>query len=237
MSVEDRAPIRSYQRIFKPERRIYQVEGHRLPVPGGVPLRWLGYLIGALVAVLVLASRSLALAVVLAAGASVYALGLGGRATALVAGAGVLGGVQVLGWLLGTLDWPLRLVVLPALVATLATQATPDGRAAHRYALSWIALQVRPARRSLGRPVPALGEQRALGARLAVAPDAHRPELRRARVGGSARVQFAQPVTLTHGLLRRRQLTARPRPAPASSRTARTRRVELVAGETLEVRP
>jgi len=43
-------PIRSYQRIFRPERRIYQVEGHVLPVPGGVPLRWLAYAGTALVA-------------------------------------------------------------------------------------------------------------------------------------------------------------------------------------------
>ena len=41
-------PIRSYQRIFRPERRIYQVEGRTLPVPGGVPLRWLGWATAAL---------------------------------------------------------------------------------------------------------------------------------------------------------------------------------------------
>jgi hypothetical protein len=37
---EGREPIRSYQRIFRPERRIYQIEGRALPVSGGVPLRW-----------------------------------------------------------------------------------------------------------------------------------------------------------------------------------------------------
>ena len=40
------APIRSYQRIFRPERRLYSIEGRVLPVPGGVPLRWLAYAAG-----------------------------------------------------------------------------------------------------------------------------------------------------------------------------------------------
>ena len=53
------APIRSYQRIFTPDRRIYQIDGRRLPVPGGVPLNWLVWAFGALLVVLVLSSRSL----------------------------------------------------------------------------------------------------------------------------------------------------------------------------------
>jgi hypothetical protein len=234
MSADDRGPIRSYSRIFKPERRIYQVEGHRLPVPGGVPLRWLGYAIGALLTLLALSSRSLVLALLAAAVAAVYAVRLGGRSTALVASGAVLGGVQVAGWLVGTLDWPLRLIVLPALVATLATQATPDGRAAHRYALSWVSLQVRPARRSLARPTPVLGERVELGAAVAVASDTHTPELRRARIVGPARVRLARPMTLRRGQLRPRRWTARSKPAPASSRTSR---VELRAGHALELRP
>jgi len=54
-------PIRSYQRIFRPDRRIYQVDGRRLPVPGGVPLEWLAWAFGALVAILVLSQRSILL--------------------------------------------------------------------------------------------------------------------------------------------------------------------------------
>jgi hypothetical protein len=238
MSADDRAPIRSYSRIFKPERRIYQIEGHRLPLPGGVPLRWLGYAIGTLVALIALSSRSIALALLVATAATLYAVTVGGRSAAVVAGAGVLGGVQVLGWLVGTLDWPLRLVVLPALVATLATQAAPDGRAAHRYALSWVALQVRPARRSLARPVPVVGELRDLGSCLTVASDWHTPTLRRGRVGGPARVQLGRSMTVRRGgLLLRRRLTASSTPAPASSHTSRVERVELGERETLELRP
>ena len=51
-------PIRSYQRIFRPERRIYQIEGRTLPVPGGVPLRWLAYATATLLAVIALGSGS-----------------------------------------------------------------------------------------------------------------------------------------------------------------------------------
>ena len=60
-------PIRSYQRIFKPDRRVYAIDGRRLPVPGGVPLEWLGWAFGSLVVVLVLSQRSIILAVVTAA--------------------------------------------------------------------------------------------------------------------------------------------------------------------------
>jgi hypothetical protein len=51
---DPRLTVRSYQRIFSPERRIHQIEGRPLPVPGGVPLRWLGWATGSLIAVLAL---------------------------------------------------------------------------------------------------------------------------------------------------------------------------------------
>ncbi|HEY3552106.1 MAG TPA: hypothetical protein VGK66_00315, partial [Solirubrobacterales bacterium] len=123
-----REPIRSYQRIFRPERRIYQLEGKRLPVPGGVPLRWLAYATLALLAVLAINSGSGALAAMFALAASLAGFFIGGRAGALAAGLGAFAVFWVAGFLLGLLDWPLRLVVVPVAVATLATQATPDGR-------------------------------------------------------------------------------------------------------------
>jgi hypothetical protein len=150
-------PIRSYQRIFRPERRIYQVEGHRLPVPGGVPLRWLAYAAAALVAILALSSGSTTVDGLLALAAAFAGGLLGGREAAVVAGLGAFAGAWVLGFALGLLDWPLRLIVLPAGVATLATQATPDGRRADRFALSWLALRMAPRRRSLGRALPPAG--------------------------------------------------------------------------------
>ena len=154
---DDRAAIQSYARIFKPDRRIYAVDGHRLPVPGGVPLGWLGYAVASLVAVIALSGRSWTVAIVAALVVAGAGLVAGDRRTALVVGVATLGAAQVAGFLLAALDWPLRLLIVPAAVATLATQATPDGRPAHRYALSWLALQLRPARRSLGRALPAGG--------------------------------------------------------------------------------
>ena len=60
-------PIRSYQRIFKPDRRVYAIDGRRLPVPGGVPLEWLAWALCSLIGVLALGQRSILLAVVFAA--------------------------------------------------------------------------------------------------------------------------------------------------------------------------
>ena len=40
----ERLVIRSYRRVFEVDRRIYRVDRWALPVPGGVPLRGLGYL-------------------------------------------------------------------------------------------------------------------------------------------------------------------------------------------------
>jgi hypothetical protein len=39
----ERLVIRSYRRVFEVDRRLYRVDRWALPVPGGVPLRGLGY--------------------------------------------------------------------------------------------------------------------------------------------------------------------------------------------------
>jgi len=41
--VAERLVIRSYRRVFEVDRRIYRVDRWALPVPGGVPLRAVGY--------------------------------------------------------------------------------------------------------------------------------------------------------------------------------------------------
>lgn len=231
MSPADRAPVRSYQRIFRPDRRLYAVEGHRIPVPGGVPLRWLGYAAGALLAVVVLSGRSSLVSGVLAAGLAIVALGYGSRATAAVVAVATFSASQVVGYMLATIDWPLRLLILPAVVATLATQAAPDGRSAHRYARTWVAMQLRPERRTLGRPVGA-ETVAGLGSRIPVAADAH-GRLRRARVRGPALVRFARPVYL-RACRSGRKRSVGPRPAAGSRAVVR---VDVAAGERLEVRP
>lgn len=231
MSPADRHPVRSYARLFRPDRRLYAVEGHRLPVPGGVPLRWLGWAAVALLTVLALSSRAPLLSGLLAGAAALLALGYGAeRVTAMTAAAATAGVAQVVGYMLITLGWPIRLVVLPAAVATIATQATPDGRPAPRYAWSWIVAQLRPERRTLGRPVSVDAD--ALAGRLAVAADHHGAGLRRARIVGPARVRFAIPVTLRQ---RRRRQTAR-LAAEAGPAAAEPVAVVLAAGQQLEVR-
>ncbi|HET7177740.1 MAG TPA: hypothetical protein VFI63_03545 [Solirubrobacterales bacterium] len=228
-------PIRSYQRIFRPERRIYQVEGHTLPVPGGVPLRWAAYAAGALLAVIVLEAGSESVELLLAAAAALAGFRAGGRVGAALAACASFGAAWLLGLALGLLDWPLRLVVVPAAVATLATQPTPDGRRADRFAVSWLSLWLAPRRRSLDRSLPA-GRRHWTGGELWVEADERTPKLRRCRVRGPALVFFSAPVSVRRSGLHGRRVLARPvgrRPA----RRQAVARLRLGEREALEVRP
>ncbi len=224
--------IRSYQRIFRPERRIYSIEGRPLPVPGGVPLRWLAYASGTLVSAIALSARSPGLAALVAAAAGLAGLGAGGRRAAI--GAAICGflAVEVGGWVVVALDWPLRLIVVPAAIATLATQATPDGRSAERFALSWLLLRLAPGRCSLGRDVSTPDRSRCEG-ELWIAPDERSADLRRGTVRGPAHVAFSTAVEQRR---RHRKIVVR-RLGWHRRRGAVARAVELDAGEVLEVRP
>ena len=230
-------PIRSYQRIFRPERRIYSIEGRPLPVPGGVPLRWLAYASAALLAVVAIGSGSVAVALALAGVAGLAGASTGGRVGGAVAALGALAATEMGGLALGLLDWPLRLVVIPAAVATLATQATPDGRRADRFALSWLAVHLAPLRRSLGRALPALGRAHLLGGELWVAPDERSPRLRRGRVRGPALVFFSSAIAVRGSGWRRRRQVAQALGRRARRGEASACRLALGEGEVLEVRP
>jgi hypothetical protein len=226
--------VRSYQRIFSPERRIHQVEGRPLPVPGGVPLRWLGWFAGSLVAALALGSGSLIVPAVAAAAAGAGGLAIADRTAGLLAAAAATAGTLAVGVVLGALDWPIRLVVVPIAVATAATQATPDGRRPERFAISWLGLRLAPTRRSLGRALPPVGTRRALDTRLWIAHDASGLRLRHARITGPGAVHFTSPVVvrsrLGGGVVVRE-------PGRFSRRGRLRHRVALRPGETLEVRP
>lgn len=236
MSDEPR-PVRSYQRLFVPERRIYQIEGHSLPVPGGVPLRWLGYAVATLLVILVLSSGSTTVTALAAGAGGVWGLVRHGRDAALILAASCFVAVPVAGALLGVLDWPLRLLVLPGLVATLGTQATPDGRLAHRYAASWLAVRL-SGRRSLGRELPSSGRSHRLGGALWVARDERGPRLRRCRVHGPARLRLQTAMRVRRRRLRRGQLVARPAGRRRMGRgEAIVTALDVRAGERVQVRP
>ncbi len=230
-------PVRSYQRIFSPDRRIYQIEGQALPVPGGVPLRWLGYAVATLLAVIVISARSPGLTALAAVVAALAGLAAGGRPAAILAAGGAVAAMTVLGVVLGSLDWPLRLLVVPGLAATLATQATPDGRPAHRFVASWLGVRVR-GRRSLGRPLRTSRTRWLVLAYAWVAPDQHVAQLRRGRVHGPAAVRFTVPM-----LIRARRWPGRGQLARPVARCGRGSRdvvvdsVDLASGERLELRP
>jgi hypothetical protein len=229
------APIRSYQRIFRPDRRIYQIDGRRLPVPGGVPLEWLAWAFGALVSILVLSQRSILLALVLAAIGALLGASSHGWIGAVIAGAAGFLLTLIAGVLLGWLDWPLRLIIAPATVATLAGQASPDGRPAHRYLTSWLGVRLRAARHSLDQALPADGEVHVWAPRVWVAPDQHSPVLHHGRVRGPARLVFGKPVVAIPG---RGRLVVRPAEGHRMRRGERRAEViELSDGQVLEVRP
>lgn len=227
-------PIRSYQRLFRPERRLYAVEGRPLPVPGGVPLRWLAWAAGTLVAAIALASGSPLVIGTLAAAAALGGRSAGGRGAAIAAAGAALSAAWLAG--LALVDWPLRLVVAPIAVATLATQATPDGRRAERFAASWLRLRLAPARRSLGRTLPLAGLPHRLGGKLWVAPDERSSVLRRGRVRGPATASFAESVALRRAGSRGRRLLARPKRGRNRRGSLVAERVAIGKGEVLEVR-
>ena len=105
-------PIRSYQRIFRPERRLYAVEGRSLPVPGGVPLRWLGWASVALLGAIALSSGSPFVLGLIGSAAALAGLAAGRRLAALLAAGGALAAAWLAGAALALVDWPLRLGVL-----------------------------------------------------------------------------------------------------------------------------
>jgi TcpE family len=190
----ERLVIRSYRRVFEVDRRIYRVDRWALPVPGGVPLRGLGYFVATLGLVVLLAP------------------------------------MPAIGELLGLLSAPLRYVVLPLVVAVLATQAAPDGRSAHRFAGEWLRLRVRARRRSASRPVPLEEEAVPWDGVLAMRWDASGAELHRVRVRGPALLAFAVPVELQERS--RGPLVARARPGSTRPQT-----FVIGGGQVLEVRP
>jgi hypothetical protein len=227
-------PIRSYQRIFKPDRRIYEIDGRRLPVPGGVPLDWLAWAFMSLVVVLVLSQRSILLAVVLGAILGVLGASSHGWSGAIVAAVTGLLGTLIVGQLLVWLDWPLRLVITPGMIATLAGQGAPDGRPAHRFLTSWAALRMRSARRSLSGAIDAEDETHVWAPRVWIAPDEHFPVLHHGRVRGPARLVFAHPVVAVPG--RRRLIVRRAEGHRIRSGERLAEVIELGEGQVVEVR-
>ncbi len=153
----------------------------------------------------------------------------------MVAAIGALAATWIGGLVIGLIGWPLRVVVIPAALATLATQATPDGRRADRFALSWLAVHLAPLRRSLGRALPALGRAHLLGGELWIAPDERSPRLRRGRVRGPAIVFFSAPLAVR--ATRRRQRVAQAPGRRQRRGEVSARRLALGEGEVLEVRP
>ncbi|MGA9284125.1 MAG: TcpE family conjugal transfer membrane protein [Solirubrobacteraceae bacterium] len=227
--------IRSYQRIFRPDRRIYQIDGRRLPVPGGVPLEWLGWAFTSLVVILVLSQRSILFALVLGAIVGLLGASSHGWPGAVLGALAGFGATLLAGVLLGWLDWPLRLLIAPGMVATLAGQASPDGRPAHRYLTSVVSLRARAARRSLDGAIAPDGQPQVWAPQVWVAPDEHSPLLHHGKVQGPARLVFARPVVAIPGRGRLIVRHAEGHRQRSGERLCEV--VELTDGQVVEVRP
>jgi hypothetical protein len=231
---ERRAVVRSYQRLFSPDRRIYAIDGKTIPVPGGVPLRWLAYACTVLVGALVLAGHH---PLVIGAGAAIVyvsAARLGRRGEGVVLAAGTAVVLVAGGLVVGVVDWPLRLVVLPAVAATALTQISPDGRSVHLHLLSLGRLRI-AGRRRLGAALPPAGRPRRLALCVAVAADTHRATLGRGRITGPCRLELAEPVLI----VRRRWRVVRLVPVAAESkrRGVMVDTLDVAAGDRVEVCP
>jgi hypothetical protein len=228
-------PIRSYQRIFKPDRRVYAIDGRRLPVPGGVPLEWLGWAFASLIVVLVLSERSILFALALGAIGGVLGASSHGWPGAAIGALAGFAGTLVVGVLLDWVDWPLRLLIVPGMVATLAGQASPDGRPAHRYLTSWLGLRLRAARRSLDGAIGVEGEVHVWAPQVWVAPDEHSAVLHHGRVRGPARLVFAHPVVAIPARGRFIVRDAEGHRIRGGERLAEV--IEVGDGQVVEVRP
>jgi hypothetical protein len=230
---ERRAVVRSYQRLFVPDRRIYAVDGRTIPVPGGVPLRWLAHAAAVLAATLVVAGEHPV--VIVGAGVCAYrwTARLGRRREGLRLAGLVAIGLAAAGLVVGVVDWPLRLVAWPMIAATASTQLAPDGRSVHRYLASLLWVRV-AGRRRLARALPVAGHRRRLAPCVGVAGDEHRPWLGRARITGPCRVTLAEPVLVCRG---RRRIVLRPVAGQRRRGGVMVDALHLTAGERAEVRP
>ncbi|MCW2994841.1 MAG: hypothetical protein JWQ18_2336 [Conexibacter sp.] len=228
-----RAVVRSYQRLFSPERRIYAIDGRTLPIPGGVPLRWLLHAAAIVLVAIVLAGVHPVVIVTGSGLAYVSAARLGRRREGLLFALGSVVVLTVAGLVVGVVDWPLRLVVLPAVGATVLTQVAPGGRSVRRHLFSLARVRI-AGRRRLGSALPVAGVSRRLELRVAVAADRHQPTLHRARITGPCRVRFAEPVLV---LRRRRGVRLVPVAAEPRRRGVMVDVLDVGPGERVEVCP
>lgn len=229
----DLNPVRYYRRATRPRQRVYRRDGGRLAVLSRwVSFEWLAWAFAALVLVLVLSQRSIVLALVAGGIVAVLSAGAHGRQSMLRVGAAGFAVTLLAGEVLGWVAWPLRLVVLPALVATLARHASPDGRPTHQLLTRWVSARLREGDPTREQP----GVTGAVWApQTWIAPDESSPVLHYGRVQGPARLVFAWPVVVTVGAGR---LILRPayghqlRPGEYVAEV-----VELTDGQVAEIRP
>lgn len=230
------APVRSYRRIFRVDRRIYQIEGRQLPLPGGVPLRFFIWFAAAEITVIMLRTGALPFTAMAVAAGALVGRGRAGTVGAVIGAALGWAAFTVASFAIGLLSAPLAFFIVPLGIGVISLQAEPDGRQPHRFVVSWVRWQTTPHRRAAGRAVPAVGARSSYRPECWIAPDFRNPTLRKADVLGPTEVTFRDPIRVTR---RRRGATVTAHPPARRGRRAKSTvtTVTVGAGETLKIRP
>ena len=115
----------------------------------------------------------------------------------------ILGKFPVIGLILDVIPAPFRYFIIPLGAAVIGAQLTPDGRLPHRWALSWLAMRLRPRRMIGRRKVPVEGDVKLWGGKYRVIHDELDPDLHKARIHGPTRIVFNVPVKFRMSVLGR----------------------------------
>jgi len=234
--------LRSYRRVFNIDRRIYSIEGRQVPIPGGIPLRFVGWLLASLLGMLMLRSGSTMVLLLVVVVAGLIGNRRNGWPGATVGAVMGWAGFTVLSFGLSLIGPVVAFFVIPFAFAMFSLTAEPDGRPPHRFALSYIGWQMAPRRTDLQSSVAAVGETRSYRAsECYIAPDWRSPVLRAGRFKGEGELTFDRGARVRR--VRRMPLVRRSnryviRPADSRLRGSEVvANLSLAAGEQAEVRP
>jgi len=149
--------------------------------------------------------------------------------------------VPLIGLPFELIGWQYKFCLIPLAVTVFGTRLTPDGRPAHRYAVSLVAYALRRHRVAGAHVAPLEGEPVPYEVETWISPDDRIPDLCRARVRGPATVYFRDQVVVDLATNSRWGRRRRVRPYLAGRRATRrqeiTDSVAVRPGETVELTP
>ncbi|MBA2523106.1 MAG: hypothetical protein H0V25_07200, partial [Solirubrobacterales bacterium] len=204
-----------------------------MPIPGGIPLRFIGWLFASLLVMVMLRSGSnivMLLVIVIAGLIGRRRDGWPGAAVGAVMG---WAGFTVLSFALSLIGPIVAFFVIPFALTMFSLTAQPDGRPPHRFALAYIGWQLAPRRTDGHTGVAAVGEMRSFRAsECYVAPDFCSPVLRAGIFTGEGEITFDRGARIRR--LRRLPLVRPTTRYLVRSADSRLWRSQVVGSLTLE---